>query len=149
MKEITHEEVRTVKVTDGYMSDDGVMFDSADKCLDHEQINIIEKTRKECAALQEHSIERFGYEIAESLYCSENDTFYTFRPKSQEDIDRFKKYVDAAGCDLTVDDKAELEIKDYFVFESEFNDCIAVFSKEYVRRRYEKYIERMFGEASE
>lgn len=146
MKEITHEETRIVKITDGYISDDGIMFNSADECRRHEKINLIEKARKDCTALQEHSIEEYDYAIAESLYCSVNDTFYTFKPKSQKDIDRFEKYVEITGYDINIDVNHSLEIKDYFVFESEDNECIAVFSKEFVKNRYQKYIELMFKE---
>ena len=147
MKEITHEETRKVVVTDGYMSDDGIMFDTEQKCKTHERNLLIQNLRESCTALEEHYITEYAYEIAESLYCSENDTFYTFRPKTQDDIDKLMAYIEATKADLSVDDGGNtVLLKDYFVFESEENACIAMFSRDYVRHLYDHYIRLMFEE---
>lgn len=147
MKVITHEETRKVVVTDGYMSADGIMFDTARQCQTHEKFVALKKLRDACTALEEHGIEEYAYEIAESLYCSQIDTFYTFKPKSQDDIDKLKAYIEATQNDLTVDNAGKtILLKEYFVFESEENASIAMFSQDYVKHLYNHYIELMFSE---
>ena len=147
MKEITHEETRKFTVTDGYMSDDGIMFKTERECLRHEKEIQLKKLKSKCPALVESPLERFGYEIAQSLFCSDNDTFYKFRPKSQADIDSLLAYIKASGSDYSVDtdSKGTVLLKDYFVFESDDVEFIALFSRDYVERLYRTYVELMFG----
>lgn len=146
MKQITHEETRKVIVIDGYMADDGTRFNSEWECEQHERDQRRNKLKAECKALKECQLTNC-FEIANSLYCTDNDNTYRFSPKSQEDIDKLLAYFDESKMDYSVSDPGnkELYLKDYFVFESEVDNFVAIFSREYVEKRYKDYIEQMFG----
>lgn len=146
MKQITHEETRKVIVTDGYMADDGTMFKSEWGCESYESTQRRNKLKAECKALKECQLTD-SFEIANSLYCTDHDNTYRFSPKSQEDIDKLLAYFDESEMDHSVSDPGnkELYLKDYFVFESEEDRFVAIYSREYVEKRYKDYIEQMFG----